>query len=136
MVSEESEALYQVVDVYHVIVDVASAQDDEGAIGNHPEHFEQPLIARPIDGGGACYGHRYTVIPGKSKRQNFGFTLRALVWIAGRVGCGLIGWGVGDMAEDADGAAVHEALDAVNGCGLEQVLGRPDVHLSVSTFAV
>jgi hypothetical protein len=40
------------------------------------------------------------------------------------------------MAQDPDGAAVHEALDAMDGCSLEQVLGSPDVNLTVASFAV
>src|SRR5918994_360528 len=82
MAAKQSKSLYQVVDVDHVVVDVAAAKDDEGTLGDHSEHLKQPRVAGAVDCGGPCYRERQPMIPRVSKRHDLGLALGSLVRVS------------------------------------------------------
>ena len=127
----QAEPVHEVVDVGQMVPDVAAAEDDEAAPRDAAKELQQPPIAGAVDPGRPHHHELDAGVRGRAPRHALPFELRLLVDVTRAQGRILVGRRVGDVAVDADGAAVDDALDAGRAGGFDQGADRGRVDRAI-----
>src|SRR5688572_33462755 len=95
-----------------MIKDVAGAQYDKSPAGDAAKELQQPAVSRAVDAGRPRNRDRQARSSGRFAGDLLALHLRDLIDVSRPERCVLVRRWMFDVSMDADGAAMHEALDA------------------------